>query len=139
MRAFIRLYTSTRWALLAIAVFVCYLCPLSSSMINFCVGLMIPMVMIAERNSLKATEYVKHSFTAIGLYAALAFLAIGALYFSQTVLGWFIDRSDPTLAGFSEVAAWIFAGSTLLQLLSMIPSLEELRQEMVDKNGDIDV
>lgn len=139
MRAFIRLYSTTRWFLLAIAVFVCYLCPLSSMMINFCVGFAVPLIMLGERNQFKATEYIKRSFSAIGLYAALALLAIGAMYFSQTVLGWFMDRRDPTLAGFSEAAAWLFAASTLLQLLSMIPALEELRQDTVDNHGDIDV
>lgn len=139
MRTLVQIYSATRWPLLAIAVLALYLCPLASGMFNVCIGIAVPLVMLLEQNAFPAKHYIHWSFLAIGLFAAVASLAIGAYSISQLLLGWFTDTRDPSLYGFAIFIAWVFAGSTVFQLLTMIPALEELRRDMEHNNGDIDI
>lgn len=139
MRTIVQIYCWIRWPVLGVLAALWFSCPLSAMMTNVALGLALPSYVLANHGSVTNTEYMRRGFLAIGAFTAVALLAIGALALFQFTLGWYTTNPDFALGTLTPIYAWILGGSTLFQVLCFIPALEDLRQDMIDSKGDIDI
>lgn len=139
MRTLVQIYCWLRWPVLAVLAALWFSCPIAAVLTNATLGIILPIMLLIYHGDFTATDYIKQGFLAIGAYTAAAMLAIGALALFQTTLGWYTTSTDFTLGGMATLFAWILGLSTLFQVLCFVPAFEDLRRDLINNKGDIDI